>query len=161
MIKCNLFSSSGPEHPWLIKAYIESAPYPYADVTGQEIFQTGLIPSDTDYRIFRDYGHIPGNYCMETSQLCDYSPLVFIHFCLIISAIAVVLINQGCQGWTWIGSDWPQMGQIWNFLTSVSVHFGSSILYDYWFVLSKCLNHKHRCFIDQSTYLNVFIIRIS
>ena len=23
-----------------------------------------------------------------------------------------------------IGSDWPQMGQIWDFLRSVSVHFG-------------------------------------
>ena len=24
-----------------------------------------------------------------------------------------------------IGSDWPQMGQIWDFLRSVSVHFGA------------------------------------
>ncbi|CAL1526911.1 unnamed protein product, partial [Lymnaea stagnalis] len=51
---------TGPEHPWLIRAYIEAAPYPHASVVGQEIFQTGLVPSDTDFRIFRDYGHIPG-----------------------------------------------------------------------------------------------------
>ena len=25
-----------------------------------------------------------------------------------------------------IGSDWPQMGQIWDFLISVSVHFDSA-----------------------------------
>ena len=26
-----------------------------------------------------------------------------------------------------IGSDWPEMGQVWDFLRSVSVHFGSPI----------------------------------
>ncbi|KAI8773749.1 endoplasmic reticulum metallopeptidase 1 [Biomphalaria glabrata] len=55
-----LVFQTGPEHPWLVKAYIEAAPYPHATVVGQEIFQTGLIPSDTDFRIFRDYGAIPG-----------------------------------------------------------------------------------------------------
>ncbi|XP_031550512.1 endoplasmic reticulum metallopeptidase 1-like isoform X2 [Actinia tenebrosa] len=51
---------TGPEHPWLVKAYTEVAPYPSAQVIGQEIFQNGLIPSDTDFRIFRDHGNIPG-----------------------------------------------------------------------------------------------------
>ena len=32
--------------------------------------------------------------------------------------------RQGCQICIQIGSDWPQMGQIWEFLRSVSVHFG-------------------------------------
>jgi len=51
---------TGPEHPWLVRAYTDVAPYPCAQVIGQEIFQGGLIPSDTDFRIFRDYGQIPG-----------------------------------------------------------------------------------------------------
>ena len=34
-------------------------------------------------------------------------------------------INSGCQVRPQIGSHWPQMGQIWDFLRSVSVHFGA------------------------------------
>nr|XP_024215889.1 endoplasmic reticulum metallopeptidase 1-like [Halyomorpha halys] len=51
---------AGPNHPWLIKTYGEAAKYPSGVVTAEEIFQSGLIPSDTDFRIFRDFGHIPG-----------------------------------------------------------------------------------------------------
>ncbi|XP_076081757.1 endoplasmic reticulum metallopeptidase 1-like isoform X1 [Mytilus galloprovincialis] len=51
---------TGPEHPWLVKAYAESALYPYGSILGQELFQSGVIPSDTDYRIFRDFGNLPG-----------------------------------------------------------------------------------------------------
>ena len=34
---------------------------------------------------------------------------------------------QGYQSWTQIGSDWPQKGQIWDFLRWVSVHFCSAL----------------------------------
>lgn len=44
----------------MIKIYANSANYPYANIVGQEFFQTGLIPGETDFRIFRDYGNIPG-----------------------------------------------------------------------------------------------------
>jgi len=50
----------GPEHPWLVRAYAESAIYPYGSIMGQELFQSGIIPSDTDFRIFRDFGKLPG-----------------------------------------------------------------------------------------------------
>lgn len=40
--------------------YQRAAVHPSGHVAAEEIFQSGLVPSDTDFRIFRDYGHIPG-----------------------------------------------------------------------------------------------------
>ncbi|XP_071441438.1 endoplasmic reticulum metallopeptidase 1-like [Hetaerina americana] len=51
---------AGPGNAWLVQAYAKSVPYPHANAIGEEIFQSGLIPSDTDFRVFRDFGNIPG-----------------------------------------------------------------------------------------------------
>lgn len=40
--------------------YGRHAPHPNAQAAAEEIFHSGTIPSDTDFRIFRDYGHLPG-----------------------------------------------------------------------------------------------------
>lgn len=50
---------SGPAHSWLLN-YYSMVPYPYGQVAGEEIFQSNLIPSDTDFRLFRDYGGAVG-----------------------------------------------------------------------------------------------------
>ncbi|KAH8271621.1 hypothetical protein KR018_011294 [Drosophila ironensis] len=50
----------GPDHPWLMEHYRSSVPHPFATTTGEEVFQAGVIPSDTDFRIFRDFGVVPG-----------------------------------------------------------------------------------------------------
>ncbi|XP_017150804.1 endoplasmic reticulum metallopeptidase 1-like [Drosophila miranda] len=51
---------SGPYNPWLLKYYKESAKHPFGTTMGEEIFQTGLLPSDTDFGIFNTYGNLVG-----------------------------------------------------------------------------------------------------
>lgn len=46
---------------WMMNYYNRYALHPMSTSLGEEIFQSGIIPSDTDFRIFRDYGKIPGN----------------------------------------------------------------------------------------------------
>ncbi|KAF8773225.1 Endoplasmic reticulum metallopeptidase 1 like protein [Argiope bruennichi] len=48
------------ERTWLLLAYANGTPFPQGSVVAQDIFQNGLVPSDTDYRIFDHFGDIPG-----------------------------------------------------------------------------------------------------
>ncbi|XP_030383248.1 endoplasmic reticulum metallopeptidase 1-like [Scaptodrosophila lebanonensis] len=56
----DLLFQSGPNNPWLMSYYNKYAKHPFATTMAEEIFQAGLLPSDTDFRIFRDYGNVPG-----------------------------------------------------------------------------------------------------
>lgn len=43
-----------------MKYYHKSVPCPFATTIAEELFQNNYIPSDSDFRIFRDYGGVPG-----------------------------------------------------------------------------------------------------
>lgn len=45
---------------YLVDLYARTVPHPYGQVIGEELFQSGTIPSDTDFRIFRDFGNMSG-----------------------------------------------------------------------------------------------------
>ncbi|XP_034479191.1 endoplasmic reticulum metallopeptidase 1-like [Drosophila innubila] len=56
----DLLFQGGPNHPWLMEYYKNNAKHPFATTMAEETFQSGMLPSDTDFRIFRDYGQVPG-----------------------------------------------------------------------------------------------------
>eukprot|EP00002_Diphylleia_rotans_P016205 TRINITY_DN3150_c0_g2_i1.p1 TRINITY_DN3150_c0_g2~~TRINITY_DN3150_c0_g2_i1.p1 ORF type:complete len:910 (-),score=179.07 TRINITY_DN3150_c0_g2_i1:134-2533(-) len=51
---------TGPGHGWLTEVYNSVAPRRMGSVASQDIFQSGVVPSDTDFRIFAEFGNIPG-----------------------------------------------------------------------------------------------------
>ncbi len=57
--KATLFQG-GPGDKWLTEAYARAAPRPYGTVVGQDLFQSGAIHSETDFRVYRDRGGLTG-----------------------------------------------------------------------------------------------------
>eukprot|EP00931_Biecheleriopsis_adriatica_P114740 TRINITY_DN90655_c0_g1_i1.p1 TRINITY_DN90655_c0_g1~~TRINITY_DN90655_c0_g1_i1.p1 ORF type:complete len:874 (+),score=99.41 TRINITY_DN90655_c0_g1_i1:29-2650(+) len=55
-----LLFQAGPRNRWIADVYRQQATRPYGSSITQVLFQTGIIPGDTDYRIYRDYGDVPG-----------------------------------------------------------------------------------------------------
>lgn len=51
----------GPKNGWIAKAYANSVPYPFANILAQDLFQkAALIPSDTDFRVYNEFGGLVG-----------------------------------------------------------------------------------------------------
>jgi len=55
-----LLFQAGPHNRWIAEAYGKSVKRPYGSSIPQVLFQLGIIPGDTDYRVYRDFGGIPG-----------------------------------------------------------------------------------------------------
>ncbi|KAH8401775.1 hypothetical protein KR009_007797, partial [Drosophila setifemur] len=68
-----LLFQSGPKKVWLLNVYKKSIKHPFATTVGEEIFQTGIVPSDTDMKIFLlgerigyDFGMCKNGYVYHT-----------------------------------------------------------------------------------------------
>ena len=83
---CLVWYVAGPEHPWLVSIYGQHAPHPFGSVVGEEIFQSGLIPGETDFRIYRDYGGLPG-------KVLSFVSLCFVFWYLSINIIAAFQVE--------------------------------------------------------------------
>src|SRR5690606_11198090 len=57
--KAVLFQA-GPGNAWLTARYAASVPHPYGTVLGQDIFQSGFIPSGTDFEVYAQDGGLRG-----------------------------------------------------------------------------------------------------
>ncbi|XP_017077538.1 endoplasmic reticulum metallopeptidase 1-like [Drosophila eugracilis] len=55
-----LLFQTGPNNSWLVKYYKDYAEHPFATTMAEEIFQTGIVPSDTDFDIFSEYASLVG-----------------------------------------------------------------------------------------------------
>lgn len=55
-----LLFRTGPKHDWLVKKYRQAVKKPFGHVFSEEMFETGILSSGTDFESFRDDGHVPG-----------------------------------------------------------------------------------------------------
>ncbi|EDW61968.2 endoplasmic reticulum metallopeptidase 1 [Drosophila virilis] len=53
-----LLFQSGPNYSWLVDYYNKFAKHPFGTTLAEEIYQSGALPSDSDFTIFKE--HIPG-----------------------------------------------------------------------------------------------------
>lgn len=57
---------SGPKNFWIVQKYRQAVQNPFGNVFSEEMFETGVMQSGTDFQSFRDAGNIPGldlSYC--------------------------------------------------------------------------------------------------
>ena len=79
----------------MVSIYGRHAPHPFGSVVGEELFQSGIVPGDTDFRIYRDYGGVPGKLISTVSIRCVFMSELFAkRVFLKICTIQIMLIEK-------------------------------------------------------------------
>jgi hypothetical protein len=55
-----LLTQTGPGNSWIGKAFAKAFPNPHGSVLAQDLFQSGAVPSDTDFRVYVEFANTPG-----------------------------------------------------------------------------------------------------
>ena len=56
----SLLFEAGPAHAGLVEAYAKAAPYPFGTIVAQDIFQSGVVPSGTDFSVYAAHAPLAG-----------------------------------------------------------------------------------------------------
>uniref|UniRef100_A0A182WIW1 FXNA-like protease n=1 Tax=Anopheles minimus TaxID=112268 RepID=A0A182WIW1_9DIPT len=56
----DIMFQAGPKYSFLMEYYRDYVPHPYCTAVAEELFQADLVPSETDYYVYSNYGNIPG-----------------------------------------------------------------------------------------------------
>ncbi len=52
-----------------MKEYLDAAPHPFCNSVGQDYYESGLVPSATDFQVFKDFGHPPASISPISERL--------------------------------------------------------------------------------------------
>uniref|UniRef100_A0A182P9Y2 FXNA-like protease n=1 Tax=Anopheles epiroticus TaxID=199890 RepID=A0A182P9Y2_9DIPT len=56
----DIMFQAGPKYSFLMEYYRDFVPHPYCTAVAEELFQADLVPSETDYFVYSNFGNIPG-----------------------------------------------------------------------------------------------------
>ncbi|CAM6001301.1 unnamed protein product [Sphagnum balticum] len=139
-----------PGNAWLIETYMQYAPHAHCSILAQEIFQSGIMPSDTDYRVFRDYGRVPGlDIAYVRNGYVYHTEFDQTHF---ISTGTIQRAGENALSVVTALANSPHLSQPGDY------HSAQLIFFDVWGVFTVIYSQRVGTVLNLLTCLSVFIM---